>query len=123
MSAPTPGQGPKKIEPSQEGFVQFLLHNKLDAVAYLVLFCGLLLSLFHLFFGGIIVGIILGLYFSKEMQTRLMQFKDFLAHEGVFHGFVVIAAMIALFIASPGLIIGTFCGAFIRPYLGNSLKG
>jgi hypothetical protein len=119
-----PNQEPKKDENEPtpykgEGFFDFIVHNKWDAFAYIVLFCGLLLSIFERFVGGLIVGAILGIYFSKETREMLAQFKEFLAREGIFRGFVLVAGAIALFMASPGLVIGSLFGAFIRPYLGN----
>ena len=119
-------QEPKKEPESPhhfgEGFFQFIMNNKWDAFAYLILFIGLLLSIFERFTGGLIVGFILGIYFSREMREELAKFKEFLAHEGVFRGFVLVSAGIALFIASPGLCIGTGVGAVLRPYLGNVQK-
>lgn len=122
----SPNQEPKKEPESPhhfgEGFFQFIMNNKWDSFAYLVLFVGLLLSIFERFTGGLIVGVILGIYFSREFRDELAKFKEFLAHEGVFRGFVLVSAAIALFIASPGLCIGTALGVIIRPYLGNMQK-
>ena len=121
---PTSGQGPQEKKPDapQEGLIQFLTHNKWDALAYIVLLCGLLFSIFERFQGGLIVGCVLGLYFSSATREWLIQFKEFLADEGIFRGFVLIAGLIALFMASPGLVIGALVGAFLRPYLGDSLS-
>jgi hypothetical protein len=113
-------QDPKKVDPeSGESFFQFLMNNKWDAFAYLVLFVGLILSIFERLIGGLIVGVILGLYFSQATKTALHGFKEYLTNEGIFRGFILVIGVIALFIASPGLCIGTLFGAFIRPYLGN----
>jgi len=111
---------PKKGEPeSGESFFQFLMNNKWDAFAYLVLFFGLILSIFERLSGGLIVGVILGIYFSKATKDTLHGFKEYLSSEGIFRGFILVIGAIALFVASPGLCIGTLFGAFIRPYLGN----
>ena len=112
--------GPEHEAP--ETFWQYILHNKWDSFAYMVLFIGLMLSIFERFVGGLIVGGILGIYFSRETRERIASFKEFLDKEGIFRGFVLIAAAIALFMASPGLFIGAIFGAFVRPYLGGGVS-
>lgn len=102
---------------SNESFFHFLMNNKLDTLAYILLFCGLLLALFQYMIGGLLVGIILGLYFSQELGVRATQFKEYIVEEGVFRGFVLIAGVLALFIASPQLCVGTLVGAYTRHYL------
>jgi len=112
---------PEQKEPphgASENFFQFLMNNKWDAFAYVILFIGLLLSIFEPFVGGLIVGAILGLYFSRQTKESIIKLKEYLVVEGIFRGFVLVAAAIALFIASPGLCIGVCFGAFVKPYLG-----
>lgn len=112
---------PGKKEPEDmkgEGFMDVLKHHKWDFVAYLILFIGLLFSIFHSFSGGLLVGLVLGVYFSVAIFAGLRAFRDYLLSEGgIFRGFVIIAAGLALFIASPGLCIGTIAGAYGGPYL------
>lgn len=112
-----------KNEHSVEGFMAFIRENKWDAAAYLILFFGLIYSIFEKFTGGLIVGCILGIYFSDLTKERYTQFKEFLVEEGIFRGFVVVAGLIALFIASPGLCIGVAVGAFLRPLFGDMISG
>lgn len=119
MSAP---KGPKK-DMQMHNLKSFLEENRWDALAYLILFFGLIFSIFERFIGGIIVGIVLGLYFSQEAKDKFAEFKEFLAVEGIFRGFVIVAAIIALLIASPGLCIGVVLGAFLRPLFGDTLSG
>ena len=110
---------PKKPEhePHQfsHDFFELIHHHKWDAGAYILLFCGLLLCLFKPFLGAAIVGLVVGIYFSRELRDRSIQFKDFIVHEGVFRAYVLIVTLIALLILTPGLIIGFAVGAFIRP--------
>lgn len=104
---------------TKEGFVAFFSENRWDAFAYVVLLSGLLITVFEPFFGGLLVGIILGIYFSKGIHEKCVFFKDFLDKEGIFRGFILLAAIMALLMASPGLCIGAAIGAFMRPYLGK----
>ena len=119
MGAPIP----TKPEPphKKETFWEAVLHHKWDSVAYVILFLGLLLSVWKPFFGGIIVGTILGLYLATQLQQQLESFTEHVVAEGIFSGFVMIATLLAIFIASPGLVIGGVFGTFVRLYFGNSL--
>ncbi len=118
MSSPEP-----KKDPSMNNLMAFIQNNKWDAIAYLMLFVGLIYSIFDRFMGGIVVGCILGIYFSREAKEKCTAFKEYLAEEGIFRGFVIVAAGIALLIASPGLCIGVAFGAFVRPLFGNMISG
>jgi hypothetical protein len=116
MSTPNP----EKPEPprKKETFMEAVLHHKWDSVAYIILLIGLLLSVYRPFVGGVIVGTILGLYFAKQLQQQYESFVEHVVNEGIFSGLVMIATLLAIFIASPGLVIGGVFGTFLRLYLG-----
>lgn len=67
MSAP---KGPKK-DMQMHNLKSFLEENRWDALAYLILFFGLIFSIFERFIGGIIVGIVLGLYFFARSKRQV----------------------------------------------------
>lgn len=101
------------------GVVDVFKTNMGDTVAYLLLAASLLYCFFEPFIGGIIVGFIMGLYFSKHMFTLAAEFREFLITEGIFRGFIVIAALAALVITAPGLCLGLAIGTFTRPFFGR----
>lgn len=109
-----PGQGGK---PSVAGWINFFKEHMGESIAYLVLFFGLIFTIFCPNIGGFIVGVIFGGYFSSQIKERVMVFKEFIDEEGIFRGFIIIAAFIALLIVGLGLCIGTAVGALVRPYL------
>ncbi len=113
MSSQPPNEPtPKK----DESFFDFLVRNKWETLAYIVLIFGILLFIFERFAGGLLVGAILGLYYSHRIRAAVIHFKEDLTREGIFHGFILVATFITLFIAAPGLFIGSMIGAFVRPY-------
>lgn len=115
---------PKKpiISKVDKSLFTFVKENLWETVSYILLFCGLILSIFSEFFGGLLVGLILGLYFAQEVIDRASAFKEFIGREGIFRGFIIIAAIIALLIEAPGLLIGTVIGTWIRPLIGNAIS-
>ncbi len=110
---------PQDYKPTFTGFVK---NNLPESIAYVILFAGLILSIFNPVLGGALVGIILGAYFSQEIMDRSLAFKDMVVREGIFRGFIVIAAILALLLEAPGLLLGAIIGAWIRPYLGNTIS-
>lgn len=112
-------QDPESPKP---GFLEFIMMHKWDTAAYIVLFIGLITSIFYQVTGGFIVGIILGIYFSDAIQMRFSFCKEYIEREGVFRGFILIAGLLALLISSFGLVVGTAMGVFIRPFLGDIIS-
>lgn len=104
------------------GVIHFLTENKWEIVSYFLLFIGLLLAFSSQLFGGLLVGLILGIYFSQEVCQKAASFKDFIDKEGIFRGFIVVAAVLALLILASGLLIGTAIGAWLRPFLGKAIS-
>lgn len=121
----TPEQNdPKKDEKptKKQDFLNFVKENRWESISYVVLFAGLIMSIFNPFLGGSLVGVILGIYFSQEILDRSMAFKELVAREGIFRGFIVVAAVLALLLEAPGLLLGTIIGAWLRPYLGKYIS-
>jgi len=117
-------EGPASPEPivTKRGFFHFINENKWEIVSYILLFFGLFVSFANQFFGGLLVGLVLGIYFSQEILDKLASFKHFLDQEGIFRGFIIVAAILALLILAPGLLIGTAIGAWTRPFLGKAIS-
>ncbi len=114
---------PEQKEPTEKhSLMTFVKENVGDTIAYVLLFAGIILAIFEPFFGGVLVGLILGIYFSEELFTRAEEFKELIAKEGIFRGFIVVAAVLALLILAFGLVLGTVIGAWVRPFLGNAIN-
>lgn len=129
MSVPNTPQTEKNPEPLIKekptllgGVLEAAKHNLGDTIAYIVLLLGLTLTFFHPFYGGFLVGIIMGLYFSRKVFFWFEQFREFVSKEGVFRGFIVIAAIAAFMISAPGICLGLFIGAFARPLFGKNIS-
>ena len=122
QAKPQQNQWKKDPEIQSHSIGSFVKNNIWESVSYVVLFAGLILSIFNPFIGGFLVGVILGVYFSQELLNKSTVFKDLVVKEGIFRGFIVIAAVIALLLEAPGLLLGTIIGAWVRPYLGNSIS-
>ncbi|MGR3952138.1 MAG: hypothetical protein QRY74_04505 [Chlamydia sp.] len=106
--------------PALAGISEIFRANRGDTIAYAVMSLGLFLCFFGSF-GGLLVGFVMGLYFSKTIIGYPVIFQEFLVAEGIFRGFIVIGSILALCISAPGLAIGVVLGALARPLFGNSI--
>ena len=84
----------------------FARENTRDTVAYIILFAGILISLFNSFLGGFLIGLITGFYFTTEILAFYDNFHEFLEKYGVFKTFILGGAALGLFIALPSFFLG-----------------
>lgn len=121
-----PKEEKKTVTPQSSGhkqsFMEFFQQNYIETIAYLLLFTGLILSIFYEFIGGLLVGLVLGIYFCQEVRDRASAFRGFIDKEGIFRGFIVVAALLSILIMAPGLLIGSIIGAWVRPFLGDAIS-
>ena len=100
-----------------ENFIEMVKQHKWDFISYLILAVGLFLSFFYPIVGGSLVGIVLGIYFSSSIKAAIQSFLNDIVADGIFRDFIILAGVLALLIATPGLCIATVVFAYIAPYL------
>lgn len=87
-------------------FLAYARSNVQDTIAYAVLFLGLLLSIFQGFLGDLLVGLVVGFYFSRELLSFVRSYEFFFQEHGLPRSVVFLALMFVLFISAPGVFIG-----------------
>jgi len=98
-------QPPKKKETERfEDFIQS--SNIKDTIAYIAMIIGILLLFFEPFYGGAIIGIIAGLYFTKEIITPLKSIESFIEKQGMVRSLILGGLLLGLFIEAPAIVIG-----------------
>lgn len=91
--------------------------NTRDTVSYILLIVGIVLLFFHGFIGGIIIGLIAGLYFSSEVLALLQNLNSFIDEQGIVKSLVAGGLLLALFISAPAIFIGLALAVAIRSLL------
>lgn len=91
---------------NMENVVTFATSNTRDAIAYLILLAGLVISLFNPMVGETLVGIIVGIYFSGAIRHFFSAFSQFVDKWGVFKLFVAGGGFIILLLAAPMFFVG-----------------
>jgi hypothetical protein len=80
--------------------------NNRDTIAYILLVVGLFLLFFEPWFGGILIGIIFGLYFSQEITDVIVNHVEIIDKLGIARSMVLAFVLLVFLISAPFVFIG-----------------
>lgn len=114
---PTPEQPPKKNPLSEklealrknekiEGIYNYASNNTRDTVAYILMIIGIVLLFTHLFYGGFVVGLIFGLYFTEEITALLRALNDLIELHGMVRSLIFGGLLLALLVLAWPIYLG-----------------
>jgi len=109
----------KKDDKSAENILGFVQENIKGIIVYVLL----ILSLAMLFFdslteyGSLIIGIIFGLYFVEELSYVVDQANALMERYGIIKTLVCGAALLALLIKAPLMLIGAWAVVLLKYFL------
>jgi hypothetical protein len=90
-----------------EDLYHYAKSNKEQTITYILLVLGLLaMLLFDTLFGGLIIGMVAGYYFSHEIINYLRNFNQIFSEGNRLRSVVLAALLLAFFVAAPGVFIG-----------------
>lgn len=89
-----------------EGLVNYAKSNTRDTIAYVLLITGILLLFFEPWYGGTLVGVIFGLYFSNEILDLIQNYESYIDQHGIVKFLVFGGLLLAFFITAPFIFIG-----------------
>ncbi len=88
-----------------------------DTLAYILLLTGLFLLFFEPAYAGMLIGVIFGLYFTKEIIQFFKNNKQWREQIGQIHSFALIVLLIALVLSAPFIFIGAAVAVAVRQFL------
>lgn len=88
--------------------------NTRDSIAYVVLIIGIILLFFHPLYGGALIGLIAGFYFSSEVLAFLQAINHLIDEQGIVRSLVAGALLAGLFISAPAVFLGMAAAVGIR---------
>jgi hypothetical protein len=103
-----------------EGMYNYAKHNTRDTIAYILLLAGLLLMFYQPWYGGILVGLIFGLYYSKELMEAITHVEQYVNEQGFVKSLILGGLLLGLLIAAPYIFIGTAFALGLRYLLISS---
>ncbi len=106
----------KNIDP----IISYAQKNTQDTIAYILLVIGILWMLAYPFNGGILTGLVVGFYFSKELVEFIKNFNTYLEEQGYGKSIVLGGGTLALFLMAPGIIIGIAAMAGLKFFLKSN---
>jgi hypothetical protein len=99
-----------------EGAIEYAQSNKRDTVAYVLLALGVFWLLFQPFYGGLLVGFIAGVYFSKDLAKFARDLPNCVEIFGFTKSVVAGATFLALLLLSPGILVGAAISAAVMEF-------
>ncbi|CCB91643.1 putative membrane protein [Waddlia chondrophila 2032/99] len=97
-----------------ESILEYARNNTKDTVAFVLLIIGILWMLGQPFNGGILVGLVVGFYFSKEFISYVKDFNSHLEEQGLAKTVILGGGALALFFLAPGIFIGVAVMAALK---------
>lgn len=91
-----------------------------DTVTYIALVIGLILIPWQPLWGGAILGVVFGIYFSSELLPRVKSFRTYLQNEGQAKSIVLGAATLALLFLAPGVVLGALAAIGVLALVARS---
>jgi hypothetical protein len=95
-----------KKNDKMESVVSYAQTHTLDTIAYAALLAGLIWMFWNPFFGGGLVGLVVGFYFSKELMQLFQNANSQIEKHGLAKSVVFAGAALAILLYLPGLVIG-----------------
>lgn len=109
----------KNIKDSE--FYSYASSNKEQTISYILLALGIILLFINTFVGGLIVGMVAGYHFSKQVVYYLRNLNKIFEGHDQLRYIVLSGVLFALLIAAPGVFVGAAIVAIFKElFLKNS---
>lgn len=102
----TPEKPPKKIENSTDNLIGYFKHHLRETISYIILILGIITLFFDQYIGGIIVGLIAGIYFGDEVVNYLKSWNVDKDSKAIARHFISAGVAIAFLISAPAIFLG-----------------
>lgn len=114
MTQPGPSTPPEdKNEPPKNRITRdtdylggyFKVHSR-EIITYVLLILGIILLFFDALYGGILVGLVSGIYFGDEIVDYILHWKASIHSYGVARNLIIAGIAVAFFISAPAIFLG-----------------
>ncbi len=90
-----------------DDIITYAQNNTQDTIAYLLLITGIIWMFFQGFYGGVLIGLVVGFYFSKELIQFIRGINQYIEEQGLAKSLILGGGLFAFFVMAPGIIVGT----------------
>lgn len=95
----------------------FATSNTRDSIAYVILIIGIILLFFHPFYGGLLIGIISGFYFSSEILAFIKTANQLIDEQGTVRSLIAGGVLLGFLISAPAIFLGIIIAIAVRQIL------
>ena len=89
-----------------ENIYGYASNNTRDTIAYVLMIIGIVLMLFHPFYGGTLIGLLGGFYFASELIYLVQNISQIIDYQGMVRSLIAGGVFVGLFISAPAIFIG-----------------
>lgn len=104
--------------PKNNGEIYFQPNPK-DLIAYGLLIVGIILLFFSPIYGEILIGIVAGVYFSKEILSVVQDANAQIERIGLSRSLIIAGILLAFLISAPAIFIGAAVVVLLRWFVFN----
>ncbi len=97
-----------------DSVLEYARNNTKDTIAFILLIVGILWMLGQPFNGGVLIGLVVGFYFSRELIGYVRDFNSYLEEQGLAKTVILGGGALALFFLAPGIFIGVAVMAALK---------
>lgn len=97
---------PKKPIPQSEDILDYVKNHARETISYILLLAGILLLFFNPIYGGLLVGIIGGIYFGDEIVNYVKSISRNLQSTSFSKHLIILGVAVAFLICAPAIFIG-----------------
>lgn len=90
----------------RDSFYNYFSSSTRDLIAYILLVIGIVLLFFQQYYGGFLIGLVTGAYFSEEINTLFKNYQAFVDKQGLVRSLILGGLTIAFIISAPAIFIG-----------------
>lgn len=112
---------PKKKDNDTENLLGYFKTHMRETISYFILVIGIILMFFDAIYGGIIVGLVGGIYFGDEVVNYLKTWNLWADSKTVTRNLISAGVGLAFFISSPAIFLGAAISIGIKQlFVGQS---
>lgn len=104
------------------GMMSKATENTRDTISYIILIMGIVLLFFSPLYGGALVGLVAGFYFSSEILSFWKHLSEFVEDEGIVKSLIGLGLLLALFVSAPAIFIAMILAVLVRQVLFPETK-
>jgi len=101
-----PEQPPQKKDNSSSDLLNYFKVHMRETITYILLVLGIVLLFFDQLYGGILVGLIAGIFFGDEIVSYIKSWASASDSKKVARNLIVAGIAFALFISAPAIFLG-----------------